>query len=73
MRDYLDLFGEALGRMKGKAHLETDPNVAPTVMHPRRVRPLNTDSSHKPRRRSHRVGLQHDCNTEIKWHHSSLY
>ena len=27
----------SLGRMEGKVHLETDPNVAPTVMPPRRV------------------------------------
>ncbi len=32
MRDYSDVFGEELGCMKGKVHLETDPNVALTVM-----------------------------------------
>ena len=37
MSEYPDVFGEELGRMEGKVHLETDPNVAPTVMPPRRV------------------------------------
>ena len=37
MSEYSDVFGEELGRMKGKVHLETYPNVAPTVMPPRRV------------------------------------
>ena len=37
MSEYSDVFGEELGRMEGKVHLETDPNVAPTVMPPRRV------------------------------------
>ena len=35
--EYPDVFGEELGRREGKVHLETDPNVAPTVMPPRRV------------------------------------
>ena len=37
MNEYSDVFGEELGSMVGKVHLETDPNVAPTVMPPRRV------------------------------------
>ena len=37
MSEYPDIFGEELGRMEGKVHLETDPNVAPTVMPPRRI------------------------------------
>ena len=37
MSEYSDVFGEEVGRMEGKVHLETDPNVAPTVMPPRRV------------------------------------
>ena len=37
MSEYSDVFGEELGRMEGKVHLERDPNVAPTVMPPRRV------------------------------------
>ena len=37
MSEYSDVFGEELGRMEGKVHLESDPNVAPTVMPPRRV------------------------------------
>ena len=37
MTEHLDVFGEGLGRMEGKGHLQTDPNVAPTVMPPRRV------------------------------------
>ena len=37
MSEYPDIFGEELGRMEGKVHLETDPNVAPTVMPPRLV------------------------------------
>ena len=37
MSEYSDVFGEELGRMEGKVHLETDPNVAPTVMPPRRA------------------------------------
>ena len=37
MIKYSDVFGEELSRMEGKVHLETDPNVAPTVMPPRRV------------------------------------
>ena len=37
MSEYSDVFGEELGRMEGKVHLETDPNVAPTVMPPHRV------------------------------------
>ena len=35
--EYSDVFGEELGQMDGKVHLETDPNVAPAVMPPRRV------------------------------------
>ena len=37
MSEYPDVFGEELGCMEGKVHLETDPNVAPTVMPPHRV------------------------------------
>jgi len=37
MSEYSHVFGEELGRMEGKVHLETDPNVAPTVMPPRRI------------------------------------
>ena len=37
MSEYSDVFGEELNRMEGKVHFETDPNVAPTVMPPRRV------------------------------------
>ena len=37
MSEYSDAFGEELGIMEGKVHFETDPNVAPTVMPPRRV------------------------------------
>jgi len=37
MSEYPDVCGEDLGCMEGKVHLETDPNVAPTVMPPRRV------------------------------------
>ena len=32
MSEYSDIFGEELGRMEGKVQLESDPNVAPTVM-----------------------------------------
>ena len=36
MSEYSDVFGEELelGHMEGEVHLETDPNVAPTVMPP---------------------------------------
>ena len=37
MSEYSDVFGEELGHMEGKVHLESDPNVAPTVMLLRRV------------------------------------
>ena len=37
MSEYSDVFEEELGRMEGKLHLETDPNIAPTVMPRRRV------------------------------------
>ena len=37
MSEYPDFFGEELSCMEGKVHLETDPNVAPKVMPPRRV------------------------------------
>ena len=37
MSEYSDVFGEELDRMEGKLHLEPDPNVAPTVIPPRRV------------------------------------
>ena len=37
MTEYSDVFGEELRRMEGKVHLESDPNVAPTVTPPRRV------------------------------------
>ena len=37
MSEYSDVFGEELGYMEGKVHLETDPNVAPTVMPPHHV------------------------------------
>ena len=37
MSEYSDVFGEELGRMEGKVQLETDPNVALTVMPLRRV------------------------------------
>ena len=37
MVEYSDVFGEESGCMKGTVHLETDPNVAPTVMPPRRI------------------------------------
>ena len=37
MSEYSDVFGEGLDHMEGKVHLESDPNVAPTVMLPRRV------------------------------------
>ena len=37
LSEYADVFAEDLGCMKGKVHLETDPNVASTVMPPRRV------------------------------------
>ena len=37
MSEYSDIFGEELGHMEGKVHLESDPNVAPTVMLPCRV------------------------------------
>ena len=37
MSEYSDVFGEEFGHMEGKVHLETDPNVAPTVMPPRCV------------------------------------
>ena len=30
MSEYSDVFGEELGSMKGKVHLESDPNVAPS-------------------------------------------
>ena len=32
MSEYSDIFGEELDHMEGKVHLESDPNVAPTVM-----------------------------------------
>ena len=37
MSEYSDVFGEELRRMEGKVHLESDPNVARTVMLLRRV------------------------------------
>ena len=37
MSAYSDVFGEELDHMEGKVNLETDPNVAPTVIPPRRV------------------------------------
>ena len=37
MSEYSGVFGEELGHMEGKVHLETDSNVAPTVMPPHRV------------------------------------
>ena len=37
MSEYSDIFGEELDHMEGKVHLESDPNVAPTVMLLRRV------------------------------------
>ena len=37
MSEYSDVFGEELGRMEEKVHLETDSNVAPLVMPPRLV------------------------------------
>ena len=37
MSEYSDVFGGELGRMEGNVHLESDPNVAPTVMPPRCV------------------------------------
>ena len=37
MSEYSDVFGEELGRMEGKIHLETDPSVASPVMPPRRA------------------------------------
>ena len=37
MSENSDIFGEELGHMEGKVHLDSDPNVAPTVMLPRRV------------------------------------
>ena len=37
LTEYPDVFGDELGCMEGKVYLETDPNVAPTVMPPRRV------------------------------------
>ena len=37
MSEYSDVFGEELGPIEGKVHLEKDPNFAPTVTPPRRV------------------------------------
>ena len=37
MSEYPDVFEEELGRMVGKVHLETDPNIALTVLPPCRV------------------------------------
>ena len=37
MSEYSDIFGEELDHMEGKVHLESVPNVAPTVMLLRRV------------------------------------
>ena len=37
MSEYSDVFGEESGRMEGKVHLESDPNVAATVIPPRLV------------------------------------
>ena len=37
MSQYSDVFAEKLGRMEGKVYLESDPNVAPTVMPPCRL------------------------------------
>lgn len=37
LEEYADVFGDDLGRMEGKVHLETDPSVVPTVNPPRRV------------------------------------
>ena len=37
MSEYSDIFGEELDHREGKVHLESDPNVAPTVMLLRRV------------------------------------
>ena len=37
LSEHSDVFREELGCMQGKIHLETEPNVAPTVMPPRRI------------------------------------
>jgi hypothetical protein len=37
LNKYADVCGDELGRMEGKVHLETDPNVTPTVCPPQRV------------------------------------
>ena len=37
MSEYSDIFGEELGHMEGKVHVESDTNVAPIVILPRRV------------------------------------
>ena len=42
MSEYPDISGEELGCMEGKVHLETDPNVALTVMPPCHV-PVELD------------------------------
>ena len=43
MSEYSDIFGEELDHMEGKVHLESDPNVAPTVMLLRRVPYIETE------------------------------
>ena len=37
LEEYKDVFGDGLGKLPGKAHLETDPTVPPVISPPRRV------------------------------------
>ena len=61
MSEYSDVFGEELGLMEGKLHLETDSNVAPPVMLPRHAPVLGNIP---------RYVLQHDVlyNTDFVLH-----
>ena len=85
MSEYSDIFGEELGHMEGKVHLESDPNVAPTVMLLRRV-PValieklkneidcfNSEESDQPYSRTYRLDFKHDCSQEARWEHSFVH
>ena len=78
-------FGEELDHMEGKVHLESDPNVAPTVMLLRRV-PValieklkneidcfNSEESDQPYSRTYRLDFKHDCSQEARREHSFVH
>ena len=81
MSEYSDVFGEEFGGMEGKVHLESDPNVAPSVMPPRRVpvalkeklkNELNRLTQRKvisPIQEPTELGFKHDCSQEARREH----